>query len=221
MVKHSHKRSKRYNKKSSKRYSRKMVGGDFTEAEKVTLSNKGFTPEHIDILSNTGIGLNIIEMSLNQINPNTGAKFTPQELIDSVAEANEEIANFDEDAVVPDQENGVIDGMAGMNNMNNMNNMAGVENHYVDQGPALNMADLEPESPRSVTELGGRKRRRTMKKSRTTKKRTTKKRTMKKRKGRSQRGGNCYGNGVGANAYDPNYSIYNTNQLQLFPYRTN
>jgi hypothetical protein len=40
------------------------------------------------------------------------------------------------------------------------------------------------------------------------------------RKSRKQRGGTCYGNGVGANSYDPNYSIYNTNMLNLFPYRT-
>jgi hypothetical protein len=33
------------------------------------------------------------------------------------------------------------------------------------------------------------------------------------------RGGMCYGNGVGANSYDPNYSIYNTNMLKLFPYK--
>jgi hypothetical protein len=46
---------------------------------------------------------------------------------------------------------------------------------------------------------------------------------MKKRKNmkKRQRGGNCYGSGVGANAYDPNYSIYNTKQLQMFPYRPN
>ena len=41
-----------------------------------------------------------------------------------------------------------------------------------------------------------------------------------KRRSRKQRGGMCYGNGVGANSYDPNYSIYNTNMLKLFPYRT-
>lgn len=38
---------------------------------------------------------------------------------------------------------------------------------------------------------------------------------------RKQRGGTCYGNGVGANNYDPNYSIYNTNMLKLFPYKAN
>ena len=37
-------------------------------------------------------------------------------------------------------------------------------------------------------------------------------------KTRKQRGGMCYGNGVGANSYDPNFSIYNTRELTLFPY---
>jgi hypothetical protein len=50
-----------------------------------------------------------------------------------------------------------------------------------------------------------------------------KRRTRKNRKGRkgrrSQRGGTCYGRGVGANSYDPNFSIYNTRELQLFPYK--
>jgi hypothetical protein len=40
-----------------------------------------------------------------------------------------------------------------------------------------------------------------------------------RRKSRKQRGGTCYGNGVGANNYDPNFSIYNTRELTLFPYR--
>jgi len=35
------------------------------------------------------------------------------------------------------------------------------------------------------------------------------------------RGGTCYGTGVGANNYDPNFSIYNTRELQLFPYKPN
>ena len=38
---------------------------------------------------------------------------------------------------------------------------------------------------------------------------------------KKQRGGTCYGSGVGANNYDPNFSIYNTRELQLFPYKPN
>lgn len=37
---------------------------------------------------------------------------------------------------------------------------------------------------------------------------------------RAMRGGStCFGNGVGATSYDPNFSIYNTRELQLFPYK--
>jgi len=50
-----------------------------------------------------------------------------------------------------------------------------------------------------------------------TKGRKATKKTMKKR--RVQKGGQCFGNGVGANSFDPNYSIYNTRELTLFPYR--
>lgn len=47
----------------------------------------------------------------------------------------------------------------------------------------------------------------------------SRRRTMKRRSSRKQRGGVCYGNGVGANTSDPNFSIYNTQELQLFPYK--
>jgi hypothetical protein len=36
---------------------------------------------------------------------------------------------------------------------------------------------------------------------------------------KSYKGGAHYGTGVGANCYDPNFSIYNTRELSLFPYR--
>ena len=39
------------------------------------------------------------------------------------------------------------------------------------------------------------------------------------KKSRKQKGGMCYGNGVGANISDPNFSIHNTNLLKLFPYK--
>ena len=32
------------------------------------------------------------------------------------------------------------------------------------------------------------------------------------------KGGAMFGTGVGANCSDPNYSIYNTRELELFPY---
>jgi hypothetical protein len=44
------------------------------------------------------------------------------------------------------------------------------------------------------------------------------KKTHKYHRHRRQKGGMCFGNGVGANTYDPNFSIYNTRELSLFPY---
>ena len=40
-----------------------------------------------------------------------------------------------------------------------------------------------------------------------------------RKKSRKHHGGTCYGNGVGSNSNDPNFSIYNTNTLKLFPYK--
>jgi len=51
-----------------------------------------------------------------------------------------------------------------------------------------------------------------------TKKNNTKKNKTKKQKSRIKKGGAMFGNGYGANCSDPNYSIYNTNLLKLFPY---
>ena len=58
----------------------------------------------------------------------------------------------------------------------------------------------------TLADLGGSKRRK------------GKKTTSKKHK--KIRGGNRFGgNNIGANCYDPNFSIYNTNMLKLFPYK--
>jgi len=62
--------------------------------------------------------------------------------------------------------------------------------------------------------------RKTMKKRKIMRKRKTlRKRNYIRKNNRKQHGGTCYGNGVGANSYDPNFSIYNTRELQLFPYK--
>jgi hypothetical protein len=210
MVKQSHKKSRRQKRRSHKRITKKMFGGDFSQEENQQLLGLGFTQDDIQVLSNTGVGLNIIQMSLNQVNPATGEPFTPKELIQSVNEVNEEMENFDEGAAVPNQENGV----AGINGVDGVADV----NHFEEQGPGLNMEDLDPSSPRSVTEMGG-KTRKARKGRKSRKSRKSRKQRGRKQRGRKQRGGMCFGNGVGANNYDPNFSIYNTRELTLFPYR--
>ena len=195
----------------SKRYSRKMRGGALDEQE---LMQKGFTAEQIAALHNYGIdSMNLINMSLQQVNKQTGEPFTPQELIDSLNDVNNEAENEDDVQEVvnqpPPEFNNVDDDDNNHMNFNNMN---------FEQGPGLNMQDLGPYSPKSVTEepYGGRRMRKSLRRrSRNHKIR----KSGRKMRSRKQRGGMCYGNGVGANAFDPNNSIYNTRELTLFPYK--
>ncbi len=195
----------------SKKYSRKMRGGALDEQELLGL---GFTAEQINALHGYGIdNMNLINMSLQQVNPQTGAPFTPQELIDSLNDVNNEVENEDDVQEVVNQQPPP--------EFNNDDNHMNFNNMNFEQGPGLAMQDLGPYSPQSVTEepYGGRR----IRKSRKSKLRRSGRRMRRMRRMRSVKkgGGGCYGNGVGANAFDPNYSIYNTRELQLFPYRPN
>jgi len=72
----------------------------------------------------------------------------------------------------------------------------------------LNTSNISVNTTLPDESFGGKRRRRTLKKRRG-------------RKTRKYRGGMRFGNGVGANSNDPNYSIFNTNMLKLFPYKAN
>jgi hypothetical protein len=190
---------------------KKMRGGAL---DKQALLGLGFTAEQIAALQGYGIeNMDLITMSLQQINPQTNSPFTPQELMNSLNDVQNEINNMEDDVELSDGVNPPL------NEEPNSPAQMQMPNN-VDQMPALAMEDLGPYSPRSVTEepTGGKRRKKSMKKYN--------RRTMKRRNKRNKRtvkrgGGGCFGNGVGANAYDPNYSIFNTRELQLFPYKPN
>jgi hypothetical protein len=189
-----------------------MRGGALDEQ---ALLGLGFTSEQIASLQGYGIeNMDLITMSLQQNNPQTGAPFTPQELMDSLNDVQNEINNMEDGVELSDGVNPPLN-----EEPNSPAQMQMQMPNNLDQMPALAMEDLGPYSPRSVTEepTGGKRRRN----KRRTKRRN--KRTIKKQNKRTVKrgGGGCFGNGVGANAYDPNYSIFNTRELQLFPYRPN
>lgn len=200
MAKRRYTRNRKANRKNrANRKTRKMRGGALDEQ---ALLNLGFTADQIAALNGYGIeNMDLITMSLQQTNPQTGANFTPQELIDSLNDVQNEINNMD------DSDNNLAEGVNPPLNENNNVEPMQMPNNF-NQMPALSMEDLGPYSPRSVTEepTGGKRRRAKQRK----------RKTMKKRGG-----GGCFGNGVGANAYDPNNSIFNTRELQLFPYKPN
>jgi hypothetical protein len=63
----------------------KQIGGEFTNEEINELHELGFNDEHIQILTdNNLLNIQLARNSLQEINPNTGNNFTPQEIIDSL-----------------------------------------------------------------------------------------------------------------------------------------
>jgi hypothetical protein len=81
--------------------------------------------------------------------------------------------------------------------------------------------DTTIESPHSFDSNAMGKKSKSKKSRKSKKSKKSKKSIKSKSKTKKQKGGICYGSGVGANNYDPNFSIYNTRELQLFPYKPN
>ncbi len=196
MVKHSRKKSRKAHRKSYK-----MKGGvDRTLLVDDLNENKPKDLEALDlsVISNSDdddhdFGLND---SLNLDNTN---------MRDSVDTINESMTNIGDDYDYNNDSSTLSNGSL---HLSDLNGVAENENSIAN-------TTIEDDS------IGGKKRIRTMKKRKMMKKRKTmkKRKMMKKRKHIKQKGGMCYGNGVGANSYDPNFSIYNTRELELFPYR--
>ena len=219
MVKLSCKKSKKtirksYRKKPNKvrRTYRKMVGGTFTPEENQQLLSLGFTQNDIQVLSNRGIGINVIQISLNQINPDTGVNFTPQEIIHDIQ--NNELHDLDISTITDSP--GYSQG-----SFSPGPSSPGPSSPSISSPGSLHLSDLEStytdKTPMDMS-IGGRKHK-SYGKTKKGKKSLKYNRKSRKQKGK-QKGGRCFGNGVGANSYEPNYSIYNTNMLKLFPYRT-
>ena len=203
--KHMHKKRKG---RSAKKV---MRGGDFSEEQKTVLQNSGFYPGQIERFQLMGLTFAQVNQKIQEI---TGDDYhgNSEDLVEAVEQALDEehmnqgmpppaqaVANHNMDIYHDD---------AGQMNMNELD-------MDIDQEGTDNEADSDDDMN------GGRKKRRTMKKRKGRKTRKLGRKNGRKtgRKSRKQRGGVCYGNGVGANNYDPSFSIYNTRELELFPYR--
>ena len=204
--KNNRKRSKKNSirKRNIKKTYRQKGGTIFNQAQRGQLIELGFTEQQItplqarlgNIPSNNA--MNLIQQSLQQINPQTHLQNTPQEIIDSLEDVEDrtdsEIDSDDENDEQP-QENGLND--------------AFIEEDGVEGNQDNNNDDF------MLQDLMGGKRGKRGKRGKTRKIR----KTRKSKKSRKMNGGALYGTGVGANNYDPNYSIHNTRELTLFPYK--
>ena len=199
------KSEKKSRMKQSRKSKRIMKGGQLTQAqEEHLIQTNEFTQEQIDYINNNNISIDDINQAITEYQTN------PHELIIKRAKQ------------IRQQNNLNVSGDSSVMSIIDPNDLNGVENDDIPQDPGH--VDDIPQDPGHVNDMnisdddtsfesigsqdGG-------------KRRTKKRRNIykKSRKNIKQKGGICYGNGVGANNYDPNYSIYNTNLLKLFPYK--
>ncbi len=150
-----------------------MKGGQFSQAQKVQLTNMGFTNDQQQNLATIGISMNEIQDSYNALNAN----ITSQDIAELITYRMLNFDNWSNISSIPGDNNETITDISFDSNDSISNDNT----------------DLEDIS------FGGKKR--------------------KTKKTRKQKGGMCYGTGVGANYNNPNYSIYNTELLELFPYK--
>jgi len=194
---------------------RTMKGGSFIQEELQQLENIGFSQYQIESLTDLGVSFNDVMQTVNTI-MNRGDNGFNGNSDDMTEKVMIELLN---ENIFDNQPAEHLEGIPHADD-DEHNLDVSMDNSFESQD-SLHLSDLNTSnmsgyttSPdESFNEFGGRRRR---KKS---KKRLNKK--GKKTRRRKQRGGMCFGNGVGANTNDPNYSIYNTNMLKIFPYKPN
>jgi hypothetical protein len=194
--------------KSHRHRRRSMKGGSFSQQELQQLQHTGFTPNQIQMLTDLGVSINEIMQKVNTIrnNPSFSGNqddITEQVMVELLNEHIFDNQNAQQLDAIPHADDDV----------HNLD----MDQSFESQG-SLHLSDLDTSNTSGYTtnpdeSFGGLKRRRKSKKRLNKKGRKTRR--------RKQRGGMCFGNGVGANSNDPNYSIYNTNMLKLFPYKPN
>ena len=191
-----HKQQRKITKKNkNKKHGRHMKGGDFSQEEKEQLLNIGFTNDQLVHLAEIA-SINEIQNRFNSLNGN----ITPADIAELVTYRLLNMGDWQN-----------------TNNLNDLSSIHGDDDNTIaiddisfssDDTDANTDANTDNEDNNTI---GGKKRK--SKKSKKSKK------SRKTKKTRKQKGGMCYGTGVGANYNNPNYSIHNTELLELFPYK--
>lgn len=180
-----------YKNKRMRKSKKYMRGGDLTQEDQETLRGHQFNDHEITNLNQLNIPMNIINEAIAYYHDNSH-----QIIINIAKQLNENDVQNDSgnaSSLLHDSD------LQADNNLNvsddNIPAIPHADNDIHDLGDSVNTT-FGDESFN-----GGKRRRHRSKKNK-------------------MRGGRCYGNGIGSNSYDPNYSIYNTNMLKLFPYKT-
>jgi len=207
-----HRRQKRYRRRT-------MKGGAFTQQELQQLQSQGFNDYQIERLDDLGVSLNEVMQKVNTI-MNEGPDgfhgnsddMAEQVMVELLNEHIFENPNNQADAI-PQAEDDIHD--LDMS-MDNSFDTQGTMNLNELNTSGISDAGYTTSEDTSFDEFGGKRRKRRLSRKKQTKKG---RKTRKNKRKLNHKGGMCFGNGVGANSNDPNFSIYNTNMLKLFPYK--
>jgi hypothetical protein len=204
---------------------RKMIGGAFSQTELQELQTAQFSENQIQSLQQMNIPFNDVMIRINQLrNQVPDDELSEHVMVEILNEQIFQNPNAESIDAIPHAQDDVHDinlsfsdnGSLHMSDLDvsqdsMMANTTTGDESFGNSTMSDSSMSLLSGYGSFASETGGKKRRR---------KTPRKNKGRKTRKSRKQRGGMCYGNGVGANSFDPNYSIYNTNMLKLFPYRT-
>ena len=223
-----HTRNRR--QRRTRRRTRKMRGGALSNTEIQQLQqDHHFTQNQIQILTDIGVTFNEIIQKINTITHSgiVNQDDIPEQVVvellnesifenpnanDMIPHAEDDIHNLDDNSFDLSSQGSLhLSDLNVTNNSMDGNTTLPDESLNTSQISEISLPSNVSENESFASETGGRKhRRKTQRKG---------KKGKKGKKTRKQRGGMCFGNGVGANSYDPNFSIYNTRELELFPYR--
>lgn len=219
--------NKKTHKRRVHRKKKIMKGGAYNPEELETLRNNNFTDNQIETLENMDIPINEV---MRKINDRMNQGENPDDITDIVME------EIMDENIFQNQNNNVMN----MNIAPIQNNEEDIHYLYDDdlnssRNSSIHLSDLNDsrmsgyttnpdesfssdESFMSDQSFGGKKRQKRL--SKKIKKNKKGKKSRKNRKSKKQRGWTRYGSGVDANNYDPNFSIHNTRELELFPYKS-
>ena len=226
--------------RKSKRNIKNLVGGAFTNDETNILTENHFTQEQIDELNEAGVSFENFQTGNNFYvdNPRDSIVIIAKHFQNQAPLNISGISNESDDSNVSNVSDGPLnlsDEDIQQNNSNDSLHLSdlqgddpipqnpGDDDEPIPQNPNnQNIFDDESDEDKTDDELSeydihGGKRTRKTKKARKGRK-GKKGRKSRKMKGGVMKGGAMFGTGVGANCSDPNYSIYNTRELELFPY---
>lgn len=208
-------KSRRRQRNRSKSRRRNMRGGSFTPDEIQNLKGHGLSDYQLESLEQLGVTFADVTQKMNSIsnqgeygfsgNSDDMAEQVVTELLNEHIFNNPNTGAMDLDPIphANDDDHDMDMDDDELNLSQNSNNSL----HLSDLSQGSNMSGYTTDES---MEWGG-KRKRNKKSSKHIKKR-------KGRGSRKQKGGKCFGSGVGSNSNDPNFSVYNTNMLKLFPY---